>query len=483
MQTDTVGAGGAPRPSEEIYALGDRVATLAAQIAAAQAEFLAVLGQFDEAQGWKTYDGVRSAAHWLSWRAGMDLRTAREHLRVARRLRELPRTAAALSEGRVSYSKARAIARVCTPETEQDMLDIATRAPAAHVERLTRGLRTAARNSAAAGDPSAQEVLAPTSARTAEEGASRVGHVQWRWDEEQGDLVLWGRLPAADGAVLLAALTRTEIERVRTEGDAGPEPDPAHTRSEQADLTAAAPSEVAPALVAMAHWCLAASAAPAAAPAAEVVVLLGPADLGAGLPDTPDVPSVLPLGARIEGGPALTEEAFAEVWCQAGIRTVQATRSAILAYGRRRRRFSPSQLRALHLRDRGCRTPGCGRRRFLHAHHVEYWRNGGPTDLDNAVLLCSACHRSVHEGRLGIVALGDQRFEFRDASGSALDPAPPTWGRADQVLSGSMIEPGRMGGWWAGEPLHPSLATATLLDQWVDRARRSFQEEVTARAA
>jgi hypothetical protein len=51
----------------------------------------------------------------------------------------------------------------------------------------------------------------------------------------------------------------------------------------------------------------------------------------------------------------------------------------------------------LEVRDRGCRFPGCGSR-FTDAHHIRHWADGGPTRLDNLVLLCGAHHRLLHEG-------------------------------------------------------------------------------------
>ena len=64
---------------------------LAGQIAAATSRFLRLLAGFDTREGWPG-PGMRSCAHWLSWRAGTDLRTAREHVRVAHALTALPRT-------------------------------------------------------------------------------------------------------------------------------------------------------------------------------------------------------------------------------------------------------------------------------------------------------------------------------------------------------------------------------------------------------
>jgi hypothetical protein len=71
---------------------------LAGHIAAAEARFLQLLGEFDERGGW-VGDGIRSCARWLSWRAGMSRRTAAERLRVAHALRNLPRIAEAFAAG------------------------------------------------------------------------------------------------------------------------------------------------------------------------------------------------------------------------------------------------------------------------------------------------------------------------------------------------------------------------------------------------
>lgn len=72
-----------------------------------------------------------------------------------------------------------------------------------------------------------------------------------------------------------------------------------------------------------------------------------------------------------------------------------------LALGRRTRTVSPGLRRALEIRDRGCRFPGCGLR-FTDAHHIIHWANGGFTVLDNLVLLCRRHHRWVHEGGVSV---------------------------------------------------------------------------------
>src|SRR5215207_2204588 len=87
-----------------LHDLESELLGLAGHIAAAECRFLQLLAEFDDRGGWAG-DGVRSCAHWLSWRAGMSLRTAAEHLRVGRALQNLPLISEAFAAGRISYSK------------------------------------------------------------------------------------------------------------------------------------------------------------------------------------------------------------------------------------------------------------------------------------------------------------------------------------------------------------------------------------------
>src|SRR5919202_3199849 len=87
----------------EVMSVGDLETELlgvAGHIAAAECRFLQLLAQFDQRNGWAG-DGIRSCAHWLSWRAGMSLRTSTEHLRVAHARENLPRIRKAFAAGRI----------------------------------------------------------------------------------------------------------------------------------------------------------------------------------------------------------------------------------------------------------------------------------------------------------------------------------------------------------------------------------------------
>ena len=121
-----------PEPAEppDLDRLGDRIAELASRIDAATYELLCYLHQFNQQYGW---EGFRSCAHWLNWRTGLDHGAAREKLRVAAALAELPHISAAMACGRLSYSKVRALSRVAAPATEARLLAVACGATAAQV--------------------------------------------------------------------------------------------------------------------------------------------------------------------------------------------------------------------------------------------------------------------------------------------------------------------------------------------------------------
>ncbi len=102
----------------------DEIAELAAHLDAATHRLLTLIRRFDEAGGWAD-QGALSCAHWLSWRIGLELGAAREHVSVARAIADLPLVDDALRQGLVSYSKVRALTRVATPATEASLLEMA----------------------------------------------------------------------------------------------------------------------------------------------------------------------------------------------------------------------------------------------------------------------------------------------------------------------------------------------------------------------
>ena len=84
-------------------------------------------------------------------------------------------------------------------------------------------------------------------------------------------------------------------------------------------------------------------------------------------------------------------------------------------------------MRLLRHRDGECRFPGCGARRFTQAHHIVWWGDGGPTDLDNLILLCFFHHKLVHEHGWAVrrEESGDLRWYEPDGSRHQLGLGPP----------------------------------------------------------
>lgn len=127
----------------------------------------------------------------------------------------------------------------------------------------------------------------------------------------------------------------------------------------------------------------------------------------------------------LDVGLRLTPEAVRRVACDAAVLpAVLGGAGQVLDVGRQRRLVTGPLRRALVLRDRGCAFPGCDRPpRWCAAHHMRHWADGGPTSLDNAVLLCGHHHRHIHQADW-VVRLGDDgRPEF----------VPPAWLDPDQL--------------------------------------------------
>ena len=189
---------------------------MSARIDAATYELLCHLHEFDRRYGW---EGWRSCAHWLNWRTGLDLGAAREKLRVAAALADLNHVSAAMARGQLSYSKVRALTRVASPATEARLLAVALCATAAQVERLVRAWRRVDRDA----QPDAEQVLL----------ASRALSMQV---DEDGMVVLRGRLPPEVGALLLRAV-EAAMEQVPASAE-GAEPTIAQRRADALGLVA-----------------------------------------------------------------------------------------------------------------------------------------------------------------------------------------------------------------------------------------------------
>ncbi len=278
-----------------LAALETEITTLAGHLAAATCRFLLLLASFDTREGWGGA-GMRSCAHWLSWRCGMSLSTAHEHLRVAHAMTDLPVTTAAFSTGTISYAKARAITRVATAATELDLVDIARNAPAAHLDRLVAGLRRA------------------TTLADDNEVAARAEH-RHHWDPD-GTLAIKVRLSPEDGATYLAALhaTRDALDE-RAPTASAPDQSPAGD-CEPEPAAPVTPITLVQAFVAIAETALA--HLPAVGPSAARAEVVVHVDLD--VLTAPDTPAETALGlarCHVQDGPGILPQVARALACDA----------------------------------------------------------------------------------------------------------------------------------------------------------------------
>ena len=359
------------RRDNDIAQLGDSIAELSARIQAATYELLVLIRQFEESGGWN--NGFLSVAHWLNWRTGLDLGAAREKVRVARALADLPLLSAAMRRGQLSYSRVRALTRVATPENERRLLDFARCGTASHVERLARAWRRVDR-----------VAEAKDAMRRHETRELRT------WVDDDGMVVIRGRLSPEVGAVVQRALEAAS-ERLRQDAAAtDPGTEEVTTGQRRAD-----------ALGLVAESALAADLDRGTAGDRYQVVV----HVDEGVLENDDAPGQ----SALEDGPYVSAETSRRMACDAA--------SVVLSHGRdgqtldvgRKTRTVPPALR------RQCRFPGCRARR-CDAHHIRHWAEGGATKLNSLVLLCRRHHRAVHEEGFTVTLRddGDPRFFWPD---------------------------------------------------------------------
>jgi len=403
-----------------------QICELAGHLAAATCRFLVLLGDFEARRGWASWD-MNSCAEWLSWKCQMSSGTAREHVRVARALRNLPVIREEFGAGRLSYAKVRALTRIATPETEAGLAELAGPMTGNQLERFARAHRQVS---------------------AADDADARVRRrLAWRF-EEDGSLAGTFRLPPLQGAVLLKALRAAAGDPDHPQ-DAQPPDVPAEMRP-AAQQSAPTSSSLADALLVIAEAFLAEKVASADDPEVyQVIVHVGTdampggpaADAGDVSAETPaDAPapparsasSAWPPGhpadparCHVEDGPAVSVTTAQMITCSAAWSwMLHDSAGKLLDLGRRRRRPNVALRRAARDRDKcRCRFPGCESRR-IDLHHIQYWSNGGRTSLNNLIGLCRYHHMLVHE-RGYLIAACDGAFTFYRPDGTAIPASPP----------------------------------------------------------
>lgn len=391
--------------------LRDAVVTFSAHMNAAEFRLIRLVDELDQRHDSGIIVGA-SIPQWLGFHCGLDGNAAREKLRVARALRELPVIRACFAHGEVSYSKVRAITRVANADNEKLLVSYAQGATAAQMERVVRGYRRVERIE----DP--ETVLRQRRRRG----------LDW-WFDDDGMLVIRGRLAPEDGALFIKAIealcTRMKAdERAAESGDL-------KTRVQgELDEEAVSPpcARRADALVQILEAGLGNVDAELPGGDRTLVVMHVPVSETAAADASSANENPLPLrsACELEDGPAVPRDTTRRIACDASVVTHHEHADGRVASIGRRSRTVPFWLRrALKHRDGGCRFPGCDRTRHVDAHHVVHWAEGGETSLENLVLLCRHHHRQIHEGRFHVRPAGDGDFVFDTSDGRPMPSAFP----------------------------------------------------------
>jgi len=307
-------------------------------------------------------------------KCGIDTSTGREKVRVARTLFDLPQISSAFESGELSYTKVRSLTRVVTVHNEVEELAYALRATTDQVQARCRQLRN--------GDRAASTV-----------DANRLHKERYlsRSIDQNGRMTISIELPMETGELVMKAIELAVVDS---------EEDTFHAR--QAD-----------ALVEVAKSFLAGESSKTTSTAEQYQIMVHV-----------DEKALRPNASR-DASSDLPVETVRRLCCDGVIVPVtEDEQGNLLNVGRKHRIVQPALRRALHVRDKHCVYPGCSHDKWLDAHHIIHWANGGETTLENTLLLCSKPHRVMHEGGFTIKSnyKGERYFETSQDTVIATSP-------------------------------------------------------------
>ena len=368
-----------------------------ADVTSAQHRMLKAVAACDSETVWD--DGsARDFPHWLSMQLGISSWAARRWINAAHALPDLPRISCAFESGTLGFDKVLDLSRFATPGTERTLVSWARRvSPGCVREKADASVRQ--------------------SVKSAVE-RDRQRYLHYWFTDDRKVLSLQGVFPGEQGAVVAKALDRLAgrlpdiIEETDTEPDEG--------------LEGSLEVRRADALVAM---CSRAITEDQDADRATVVVQAELRDLVAAA--SGDTAS----GCKVENGPIITADTALRLCCDSRLQTVLRDGTGnVVGIGDTSRTVPRWLMRQLRYRDGRCTFPGCEAKWFLHAHHIEHWIRGGPTDLDNLVLVCMWHHKLVHEHGWNVKLQDADTVTWYRPNGAVFEPgrAPPdpSWNAA-----------------------------------------------------
>jgi hypothetical protein len=346
-----------------------------ARVSGAYRELFRVIAQLDRTRVWEKEYGARDLAHFLSMRYGISHWKACRWINAAHALERLPQLSEALASGELGVDKVVELCRFAAPETEGSLIAWAKGVSTASIRhRADLVLRRAI-----------EEVR----------DAERSRFLNWWYPDEGRRFGLEAELPVADGAVVRSALERIAEQIPVMPGE---------------EEESSAEQRRADALVMLASAQIGENHAPERATVVVHVRAGGYGEDGA---------------SELEDGPVIHSETANRLACSGKLTwLLEDEIGDVLRVGRTRRDPPRWMMRALKHRDRECRFPGCGARRYVQAHHIRYWEQGGPTELDNLILICFFHHKLVHEYGWRILRDRDGTVPWFRPNGKRYRPGP-----------------------------------------------------------
>ncbi len=388
--------------------VADEVSAKEAAIDVLQAEVATTVGVLNSAHArlvelaaealadglWEQW-GIHTPEQWLVWQAGLSRAHARQVVAVARRVPELPHLDQAVHEGALSLDQAEVVARHCPPGFDADVVGVAVNATVPQLHRMLGRYQFTEPVPDTPADPTAPPARDPEPERKVTFGSTDDGSWHATLD-----------LPADEGALYEQALVAKRDELFRRDHP-GVDADSPEGRAARRDLS----------------WADAAVALAADSLAVGDAAHVGSSDLFRVLVHLEADPTN-PTGLGVAGlhlGAPLPAALRQMLLCDCEVVPVWETLGNPVAVGRAQRIVPRRVRRLIEHRDKGCRVPGCGQKRWLHIHHIVHWEDLGPTDPDNLICLCHRHHRLHHLGLLPITGTAGD-LTVCDRHGRELQP-------------------------------------------------------------
>ena len=389
----------------EIEELDNAIGRLNRSINSSSYQLLLLIREFDERAGWLQWSFIDGVS-WLKWRCDLGTGTAREKLRIAHALKELPLISDAFSEGNLSYSKVRVMTRVATPENEAELIELARRMTVHHLTEHCKQRSNAQKSSTAA-------------ARAAQNSRGfRVWH-----DQAKGTMHFSIELPVEEGELLEQAVEKAAAQLTIETGLCAPGNDQEETSwsAKQSDAV----------VHVMRHFLSenhrdnlpesqssSGNTSISSNSSADHHLVMIHVDESA----LTNTHSAKPKSSNPDNETSQYPiETVRRLCCDGSIvPIIENSKGEPLNIGRKMRTVTTAIRRALWSRDKGCAFPGCSHKRFVDAHHIKHWADGGETSVENMVLLCSSHHKLVHEGGFQITRDQHSELFFRRPDGKAV---------------------------------------------------------------